>query len=75
MRALKAKPGYDSDRWKAMDTKQAIEQYKLAAEHALLGLNNRSEEDATVQPTAKNNEDTPETHPDVSDDSCDSESN
>ena len=58
-----------------MDTKQAVEQYKLAAEHAFLGLNNRSEEDATVQPTAENNEDTPETHPDVNNDSFDSESN
>jgi hypothetical protein len=59
-----------------MDTDQAIEQYKCAAEHALLGLNNMSEEDATVQPTATNNEDTTlETHPDVNDDSWDSESN
>jgi hypothetical protein len=51
MRALKAKPGYDSDGSETMDTKQAIEQCKLTAEHALLGLKNRSEEDATVQPT------------------------
>jgi hypothetical protein len=72
MRALKAEPGYDSDGSETMDTKQAIEQYKLAAEYAFLGL---SEEDATVQPTAENNEDTPETHSDVDDDPCDSESN
>jgi hypothetical protein len=75
MRALKAKPGYDSDGLGTMDTKQAIEQYKGAAEHALLGLNEMSEEDVTVQPTATNNEDTPETHPDVKNDSFDSESN
>jgi hypothetical protein len=69
-------PGYDSDGSETMDTKQAIEQYKRAVgEHALLGLNNTSEEDATVQPTATNNEDTPEIHPDVNDDSFDSESN
>jgi hypothetical protein len=64
MRALKAEPGYNGDGSETM--KQAVEQYKLAVEHALLGLNNRSEEDATVQP---------ETQPDVNDDSCDSESN
>jgi hypothetical protein len=57
-----------------MDMKQAIAQYKRAAEHALLGLNYMSEEDATVQPTATNNEDTPETHPDVNDETFDSES-
>jgi hypothetical protein len=75
-RALKAEPRYDSNGSKTMGTKQAIEQHKLAAEHALLSLNNRSEEDATVQPsTAKNNKDMPETHLDVNDDSCDSESN
>jgi hypothetical protein len=69
-------PGYDSDGSETMDTKQAIEQYKRAAgEHALLGLNNTSEEDTTVQPTATNNEDTPEIHPYVDDDSFDSESN
>jgi hypothetical protein len=34
-----------------------------------------SEEDATVQPPATNKEDTPETDPDVNDDSFDSESN
>jgi hypothetical protein len=43
MRVLKAEPGYDSDGSETMDTKQAIEQYTLAAEHALLGLSNRSE--------------------------------
>jgi hypothetical protein len=32
MRALKAKPGYNSDGSETMDTKQAIEQYKRAAE-------------------------------------------
>jgi hypothetical protein len=75
MRALKAEPGYDSDGSETMDTKQAIGQYKRAAEHALLGLNNTSEVDTSVQPTATNNKDTPETHPDVNDDSFDSESN
>ena len=75
MRVLKAKPGYDSNGSESMDTQHAIEQYKRAAEHALLGLNEMSEEDVTVQPTATNNEDTPETHPDVNDDSFDSESN
>jgi hypothetical protein len=69
-------PGYNSVVGsETMDTKQAVEQYKHAAEHALFGLNNTSEEDATVQPTATNNEGTQETHPDVNDDSFDSESN
>jgi hypothetical protein len=54
MRALKAEPGYDSDGSETMDTKQAIGQYKRAAEHALLGLNNTSEVDTSVQPTATN---------------------
>jgi hypothetical protein len=54
-----------------MDTEQAIEQYKRDVVHDLLGLNKTSEEDdVTVQPiVATNNEDTPETQPDVNDDS------
>jgi hypothetical protein len=58
--------GYDSEGSETMDRKQAIEQYKRAAEHALLSLDN---------PSSTNNEDMPETHPDVIDDSFDSESN
>jgi hypothetical protein len=80
MCALKAKPGYDSDGSESMSTKQVIEQYKSAAEHVVLGLNNTREGNATilstvnnatipstVQPTATNNEG-------VNDDSIDSKS-
>jgi hypothetical protein len=60
MRALKAQPGYDSDGSESMDMKQAIEQYKRAAEYALLGLNNTSEDNAII-PSAVNNATIPST--------------